>query len=761
MRLSMGIASSANRMRLASLSPTALLRRAADSRLVMGAGFAVAAVVSLVAIVLGAWPDVSGPLGPASPVVLSLLALGAVLLVGLGLLLASRLLRLALAQAGDAGARLHLRFVTLFAIAAVAPTAIVALFFGVLVTRGVENWFSARVQAVVENSATVARSYVAEQQDYISGHVAVMARTLNQAAPSLADSPVAYGRFLRDLTAEGGFSAAYVLDHEGRVLARADPEGATTPFLAPPPSSFRAADEGDVSAAAFESADLFRALYRLRGYPDAYLYVVRPLDRGIFRHLRNTEASLIAYRLAKHRRHLIQAAFALSYLETAILVLEGSIWLGMSAADRIAAPVARLVQAAGRVAAGDLTARVDTRRDPDEIAVLSRAFNRMTLDLSEQQAALRTAHVDAESRRLFMEAVLLGVSAGVIGLDLEGRISALNPQARRLLALGPDVGEGQPLAQAAPELQALALEAARLGGEAESDVEIVRGGEERLLRVHAGHGGEGVVLTFDDITRLVAAQRNAAWRDVARRIAHEIKNPLTPIQLSAERIRRRYRKDIAADVEVFDRCVETIIRQVGDIGRMVDEFSSFARMPTPKFARHDLAELIGQAVFAQRVADPSVTIDIEEPLPTTPIVCDGRIVGQALVNVLKNAGEAIAARQAPATAPGRICVRLRQTAAAVEVEIEDNGVGLPDKNRDRLTEPYVTTREKGTGLGLAIVKRILEDHGGRLTLGDARPGPGARVVLAFPNAGAPAAQRAGGAGPADSEVTDPEVKVRA
>jgi two-component system nitrogen regulation sensor histidine kinase NtrY len=747
-------------VRTSTLNPAAILGRAAQSRLVMGAGFVLAAVVSLVAIVLGAWPDVSGPLGPASPVVLGLLALGAVLLVGLGLLLASRLLRLVLAQAGDAGARLHLRFVTLFAIAAVAPTAIVALFFGVLVTRGVENWFSARVQAVVENSATVARSYVAEQQDYISRHVGVMARTLNQAAPSLADSPVAYGRFLRDLTAEGGFSAAYVLDREGRVLARADPVGSTTPFLAPPPSSFRAADEGDtVSAQGFESADLFRALYRLRGYPDAYLYVVRPLDPGIFRHLRTTEASLIAYRLAKTRRHLIQAAFALSYLETAILVLEGAIWLGMSAADRIAAPVARLVQAAGRVAAGDLTARVDTRRDPDEIAVLSRAFNRMTLDLSEQQAALRTAHIDAESRRLFMEAVLLGVSAGVIGLDHDGRISAINPQARRLLALGPEVGEGQPLAQAAPELHALALEASRLGGEAESDVEIVSGGEERLLRVHAGHGGEGVVLTFDDITRLVAAQRNAAWRDVARRIAHEIKNPLTPIQLSAERIRRRYRKDIAADVEVFDRCVETIIRQVGDIGRMVDEFSSFARMPTPKFARHDLAELIGQAVFAQRVADPSVTIDIEEPLPTTPIVCDGRIVGQALANVLKNAGEAIAARGAPSPPPGRICVRLRASAAMVEVEIEDNGVGLPDKNRDRLTEPYVTTREKGTGLGLAIVKRILEDHGGRLTLGDARPGPGARVVLAFPRAGAPGALRAGEAVATDN--TGPEVKVRA
>jgi two-component system nitrogen regulation sensor histidine kinase NtrY len=719
----------------------------ATSRVVLGAGLTLAALLTLVAVVLGSSPDISGPLGPASPVVLTLLTYGAVLILALGAALGWRLLRLVTARTRDAGARLHLRFVTLFAMAAVVPAVIVALFFGVLVTRGVETWFSARVQSVVENSATVARSYIQEQQDYISRHVNVMAQTLNQAAPSLADSPVAYGRFLRDLTAEGGFSAAYVIDRDGRVLARAEPAAGGPPLLDPPPSSFKAADEGDVSAAAFESADLFRALYRLRAYPDAYLYVVRPLDPGIFHHLRTTEASLLAYREAKHRRALIQAAFALSYLETVLLVLEGAVWLGMAAAERIAAPIGRLVQAAGRVAAGDLTAQVDTRRDPEEIAVLSRAFNRMTVDLREQQAELRAAHVDAESRRLFTEAVLLGVSAGVIGLDPEARISAMNPQAGRLLQVDGAQSLGLTLEAAAPELAPIAAEAIRRDGEADADIEVMRSGEVRLLRVRASHGDEGLVLTFDDITRLVSAQRNAAWRDVARRIAHEIKNPLTPIQLSAERLRRRYRKEIASDTEVFDRCVDTIIRQVGDIGRMVDEFSAFARMPTPRFARHDIAELVRQAIFAQRIADPAVAVEIEEPLVQTMLTCDGRIVGQALTNVLKNAGEAIASRppgQAPT--PGLIRVRLASTPTEVEIRIEDNGVGLPKLNRDRLTEPYVTTREKGTGLGLAIVKRILEDHGGRLSLADGEPGPGARVTLAFPMA-QPMEDASGPAGP--------------
>jgi two-component system nitrogen regulation sensor histidine kinase NtrY len=412
-----------------------------------------------------------------------------------------------------------------------------------------------------------------------------------------------------------------------------------------------------------------------------------------------------------------------------LLVLVGAIWLGVEAADGIAAPVARLVQAAGRVAAGDLTARVDTRRDPEEIAVLSRAFNRMTFDLQEQQEALRAAHVEAESRRLFMEAVLLGVSAGVIGLDTQGRVSAVNRQAAMLLALDSSPSHGRRLGDIAPELEGVAQAALRAGGEVEEDVDIMRGAETRRIRARASHGVEGLVLTFDDITRLVAAQRNAAWRDVARRIAHEIKNPLTPILLSAERLQRRYRKQISADLEVFDRCIDTIIRQVGGIGRMVDEFSAFARMPAPRFAVHDAAELVRQGVFAQRVSDTSVEIEVHGAEQPMPLMCDGRIVGQALANVLKNAGEAITARKA--ADGGRIDVWLTSSDERLDIEIEDNGVGLPVLNRDRLTEPYVTTREKGTGLGLAIVKRILEDHGGGLTLGDARHGAGARITLWF------------------------------
>jgi len=354
----------------------------------------------------------------------------------------------------------------------------------------------------------------------------------------------------------------------------------------------------------------------------------------------------------------------------------------------------------------------------------------MTHDLQAQQEAIHTAHEEAERRRQFIETVLAEVSAGVIGLDARGRISAANRQAQVLLGLTSHPGRGHKLSDVAPELAAVAAQAGR--GEAEEEVDLVRGRETRRLRVRASRIEDGLVLTFDDITRLVAAQRNAAWRDVARRIAHEIKNPLTPIQLSAERLRKKYRKDIAGtELETFDRCTDTIVRQVDAIRSMVDEFSSFARMPAPKFSDQDASELIRAAVFAQRVASPDIDVELVEPIPEVHLFGDERMLTQALTNILKNAAEAISARRA-AKPKGRIRARLVSDETGVVFEVEDNGVGLPAKDRDRLTEPYVTTREKGTGLGLAIVRRILEDHGGELELSDAREGPGALVSLRLP-----------------------------
>jgi two-component system nitrogen regulation sensor histidine kinase NtrY len=705
------------------------LGRAMQSRGVLGVGYGIAAVLTGLAILLAASPPSTGPLGPASQLILTVLGFNLILILALTLVVIRRFWALLDARDSDPGARLQLRFVTLFALAAVTPAIVVALFYGVLVTRGVDNWFSQRVQTVVENSATVARSYVDEQSRYIQDHVAIMAGDLNRAAPALQASPITFNQFLAALAERHSFLAAYLIDRDGRILARAESQDAP-PFTLLPASSFRAADQGDtIWVCNVKCGDVMRAVYRLRSYPDAYLYVVRPVEKGIVSHLVEAEASLVAYRDAAQNRKKIQNIFALSYAETALLLLVGAVWLGLSAANAISGPVARLVQAAGKVAGGDLSARVDAENDPEEIAVLSRAFNSMTHDLQAQQEAIRVAHEEAERRRQFIETVLAEVSAGVIGLDSRGRISAANRQAERLLGLPQDHGRGLKLSQVAPEIAAVAAQAGR---SSEVEVDVVRGRETRRLRVRASRIEDGLVLTFDDITRLVTAQRNAAWRDVARRIAHEIKNPLTPIQLSADRLRKKYRKDIApSELETFDRCTDTIVRQVGDITRLIDEFSAFARMPAPKFTELEPSELLRAAVFAQQVASPDIDVDLDEPIPELRLVADERMLAQALTNILKNAAEAVSARRKGA-AKGHIRARLVSDEAGVAFEVEDNGIGLPAKDRDRLTEPYVTTREKGTGLGLAIVKRILEDHGGELELTDAREGSGALAILRLP-----------------------------
>ena len=694
-----------------------------------------AAAIWLVAVAPGGSgsPEEGGARAVAGHAVLYILIGNFLLIAGLAAVVGRRVL-LVVRNRRDAGARLHLRFVTLFSLVAVVPAILIALVFGVLVNRGVDQWFSQNVQAAVENGANIGRAYVRDVSLQVESDLEVISNELSAPeARSRFPYRIEFSEILAQIADLFGYPALYILDGQGQVLAQGELSGAP-PYLAPSQQDLEQAAQGETAPInVTENPDTIRTLYPLPEYGDAYLYLVRPMQPGLIAQMRNGEESIIAYREAEESRARIQTAFALSYLETALLVLVGAVWLGMSAAGAISAPIGRLVKAADRVA--DLTARVNSEGDPGEIVVLSQAFNRMTEDLQAQQAALKAASEEAQGRSRFIETVLSGVSAGVIGLDRRGRISAVNDSAVQLLGIDAPTVHGKPLASISPELSDLVK---RAEAHIEEDIDVTRDGETRRLRVRieGGLGGE-MVLTFDDITRLVTAQRNAAWRDVARRIAHEIKNPLTPIQLSAERLRRKYRSQVVDDVEVFDRCTETIIRQVGDIGRMVDEFSSFARMPAPRFTTENPAELLREAVFAQRVAAPDIEVDIVDPLPRAPLQGDGRMIGQALTNILKNAGESVAARRERDPRPDDdktpgVIARLEIEDGIASFIIEDDGVGLPAKDRDRLTEPYVTTREKGTGLGLAIVKRICEDHGGELKLADADQLGGARVCLTFP-----------------------------
>jgi two-component system, NtrC family, nitrogen regulation sensor histidine kinase NtrY len=666
-------------------------------------------------------------------------ALVASLLISLGLagVLAYRILGITREwQSAASGARLHMRFATLFSLAALAPAVLVAGFLGLTLTQGFERWFSERVESTIENAADVGRAYVDLASGNISSEVEAMAVDLNAAQRGLVDDQQRYLEFLAAQAERRDLTSALVIESTGNVLARAELQG-SAPFPTPDAAAFAAANEGDVAVVFDDRHDRVIALYRLDAYPDAFIAVTRNVETGLVSQLRAFRQSVEDYRTVRQRQDALRALFGLAYVSTALLVLLGAVWLGLASASRVAEPIGRLVVAAKRVAAGDLRVRVGVGEERDEVDALANAFNTMTAQLETQRRDLLLAQEAAETRRRFIETVLGGVSAGVVGLDRDGRISAANSSAAHLLGAGEGQLVGRRLVDAAPEFAELLNQPAPVGETPPQRVDLVREAGSAHLSVRMSPDADGgLVLTFDDMTKLISAQRQEAWKDVARRIAHEIKNPLTPIQLSAERLRRKYAAEIVSDRETFERCTDTILRQVADIGRMVDEFAAFARMPTPIMAFADMSEIARSVAFGQRLSSADIRIEAEGADAPIGLVCDERLIAQALTNLVKNAAESVQARRARDGEPkdGFVTLKLRDLDFGVQFEVIDNGLGFPGKDRHRLVEPYVTTRTKGSGLGLAIVARVIEDHGGLIELDDA-PGTGAIVRFVLPKRG--------------------------
>jgi two-component system nitrogen regulation sensor histidine kinase NtrY len=645
------------------------------------------------------------------------------LVLALGVLIAWRLTRIwSERKMGAAGSRMHVRLVGMFSAIAVIPAILVAIFAAVSLNLGVEAWFSERVQTALTNSVRVADAYVEEHKQVIRADILAMAFDLERAGPLLQSDQKRIVDILETEAKIRALPAVYIVDSTGRTIASA--KLATMPDRGPVTAQ-QIADSQTGNVVLLEDTDenAVSALVKLNAFVDAYLLVTRAVDPMVLDHQRGTQDAVSEYQRLSQSRSEIQLTFAVLYAVVALLILLAAVWLALWAANRIVAPIGRLAGAAERVSEGDLSVRVETGPDDDEVGALSDTFNRMTSQLEAQRKELVDANSQLDSRRRFTEAVLAGISAGVIGIDGEGRVTLLNRTAARMLDIAPEETEGRHYSESIPELAGLIRRGMTdTTGRASGQVDIRRNGALRHLNVQMSSEADdktGYVITFDDITNLVSAQRTAAWADVARRIAHEIKNPLTPIQLSAERLKRKYAGEVSSDPDVFAQCTDTIIRQVGDIGRMVDEFSSFARMPAPVFRREIVQELLRHAVFLQRVAQPQVAFEVTAPTDPIHFECDGRLVSQALTNVLKNALEAINARMSGGdTAPGRITIDVQVKNGRVVIAIKDNGIGLPTEQRHRLTEPYVTTRAKGTGLGLAIVRKILEDHGGELSLDD-------------------------------------------
>ncbi len=654
------------------------------------------------------------------------LLLAALVLTRIGSMVAAR-------RAKSAGSRLHLRLTGIFAIIALIPTVTVAIFAGLTINIGLEGWFSERVRGVVGASISAAEAYQSDERNDLSEDTKTLAGFLNTAR--VRSVFVSDGE-LRQLLAQGqneiqrGLEEAYVIDGTAAIRTRGE-RSYLFDFEEPTAEQMQQAASGETVIIEDLAVNEMRALVRLTAYPDRFLYVSREVDGRILGLLDEAEETSQLYTQLEQERGRIVFEFGLLYLGFAVILILAAIWLGLWLAERLSRPVGRLAGAAQRVGTGDLDVRVLEEEGDDEIAMLGRIFNQMTRQLKGQREALLSNNRQIESRRRLFDSVLSSVTAGVIGLDVDGKVAFVNRSAERILRVEDEIGLSTPIDVVVPEFAPLLERLKDSNKDTDQDeIRLSRKGvaETLLVRMAKRRSDddeeEGYVIAFDDVTDLVTAQRMAAWGDVARRIAHEIKNPLTPIQLSAERIKRKFRDNVGEEADLLDSMTDVIVRQTNDLRRIVDEFSKFARMPEPEASRNDLVELVRDAVVLQQAASGDVKITMDVPDEPVWVDLDTTMIGQALTNLIKNAGEAIESLvekgSAPANHEPRVTVELDRFEGQARIRISDNGIGLPE-DRSRLFEPYVTTRDKGTGLGLPIVKKIVVEHGGTLTLDDANP----------------------------------------
>ncbi len=664
---------------------------------------------------------------------------GATILVLIGIIIREIWQMLQARRRGRAAARLHFQIVGLFSVIALLPAVLVAVFANLTIDRALDRLFSGPTKEVIQNSLSIARAYTNEHAQLIRGDILGMANDIAHARPLYDQDRGTFRELLTASAASRDLPVAMVIDKDANLLEKAQTNVQLS--FPPPPADFLSkVTEAEPEISVFPE-NYVAAVIRLRAFDNTFLYVARLLDPRVVSQLRQTEASVAEYGEMESRRLGLQVNFALIFAVIALTILMASVLIGLNFSNWLVAPIKRLMSAASMVSTGNLNVQVPVHKSEGDLAQLGETFNKMTQELRTQRDELVSASDLIDSRRRFIEAVLSSASAGIIGVDASGSVGIMNRSAEKLIGHAESETLDHPLSDVLPELDEM-MKSAREGTQrlVQGQITINREGHERNLSVRVSaeptsQARDSFIITLDDITELVSAQRTSAWGDVARRIAHEIKNPLTPIQLSAERIRRKFGKAITEDKAIFEQCTDTIVRQVDDIRRMVDEFSRFARMPKPVMEGEDVADTVRQAVFLMRVGHPDIEIEAEIKQDPMRAQFDRRLISQALTNIIKNATEAIEAVPAEELGKGRIDVIAARENEDILIDVIDNGIGLPKVSRARLLEPYVTTREKGTGLGLAIVGRVLEDHGGRIELKDAsdfRPGQrGAWMRLRF------------------------------
>ncbi|MHC1548379.1 sensor histidine kinase [Phyllobacterium sp. K27] len=637
---------------------------------------------------------------------------------------------------------LHTSITIVFALIASIPSIIVACFSLIVLDNRLNSWINPENNQIIDMSIKAAQSYTEDNAQSLLSTTLSMVIELDQRRLLYNLDRGAFSDWLTYDADRNNLLGASLVKSNGEVVVSARLFNDLTLPAVPLKAISGAAGDRPVLIPP-GATNLVGAVIKTQALPDLYLYTIRSVDASALNNMRVMNDNNTEYQLLASNRSNTQIAYALLYTELTLLLLLTAVWTGIAVANRVVQPIRALIGAAEEVATGNFDISVPVKGSDGDIGALSQTFNNMVGQLKTQHHDLTSAKDEIDERRRFTEAVLSGVTAGVISVNANGEIAGLNRPAESMLDINVTDALGQQLTSVFPEISEIfALAGINDRSSHRRQISIARNGVARSLNVQitredADDRNASYVVTVDDITDLVAAHRSSAWADVARRIAHEIKNPLTPIQLSAERIRRRYGRVIVEDRAIFDQCTDTIIRQVGDIGRMVDEFSDFARMPKPQFATTNVVDVLKDASFLVEISNNRITFEhdfSDEPLLGN---FDNRLLGQAFGNILKNASESIdGTLEQGIIDQGHILVRAKGSGTSILVEVLDNGKGLPTENRHQLLEPYVTTREKGTGLGLAIVNKIIEDHGGHLEMLDAptdfHGGRGALMRMVFP-----------------------------
>ncbi len=672
-----------------------------------------------------------------SELLLSIFAIASLCLVGLLFLIVRQIIRLFIEKKQkQAGSQLQVRLAILFGVITVFPSIIVASFAVSVVDYSLRGWFSERISTAVNDSVTIADAYLEEHTRSVRGQVLAMANDVNRDGLKLAQNKQIFNRFITDQVGIRNLSEAVILDGTGQIIAKSR-FAFSILFSDLNREWLERVRNDEVVISRTEDNTKIQALVKLNNFVDAYLLVGRFIDSDVLEAVDKTRLAVSDYQSLSIRQFDLQISMAAIFAVISLFLLLSALWIGLSLSGAITKPLRGIISVADAVRAGNLNSRVDIKTDLDEISLLGSSFNRMMDDLSSSQRQLVHANKQLDQRREFTEAVLSGVSSGVIGLSREGIVTLPNTAACALLDYSKEQMIGSQLTDVLPEFAEL-LSAIKQGKKRQYNTEVMIVRNDQQLFLQAGITSEkiegrivGYIVTFDDVTDLLSAQRKAAWSDIARRIAHEIKNPLTPIELAADRLKKKYRPDDPKKAEQFDQFLTIISRQVGDIGRLVDEFSSFARMPAAILIKQEISALIEEQIKLYQNEDELIQISFSKPPHPIYIDADSGLIRQVVANLLQNAIDSTTENKVENPL---IMVDLRCDSSLAFIEIKDNGPGFKTKNLAKLFEPYITGRDAGTGLGLAIAQKIIQDHAGQIKLQNHHEG-GALITISIPLSG--------------------------